>query len=139
MICGDPTVWFANGTYINHPDHRVVAAAALEAVFWLLANLTSMNILAVDGLTAVKVRKVFVEAWGGGDTWVNTAATIERKSDRAAQTCESDGRREPELMLRQWAAEAGKGKDTDYAETFRVITLVSDEDFAEFQQSEGGL
>ena len=139
VICGDPTVWFANGTYINHPDHRAVAAAALEAVFPAAGQPHFYEDLAVEGLTAHKVRKVYVEAWGGGDTWVNTAATIDRKIAALRKHVSQMGEWDPEPMLRQWAAEAGKGKEMDYAETFRVITLVSDEDFAKFQQSEGGL
>ena len=33
VVCGDPTAWFVDATYVNHPDHRAVAAAAIEAVF----------------------------------------------------------------------------------------------------------
>jgi hypothetical protein len=32
-------------------------------------------------------------------------------------------------MLRTWAAERAKGKEMAYAEAFRVVTLVSDEDW----------
>jgi hypothetical protein len=37
-------------------------------------------------------------------------------------------------MLREWAAEIGKGKEMPYAEAFRVVTLVSDEDFTKMQE-----
>src|SRR5512136_269696 len=33
VICGDPTGWFYGDGYINHPDHRAAAEAALDAVF----------------------------------------------------------------------------------------------------------
>ena len=33
VICGDPEGWFYGNDYINHPDHRAAAIAALEAVF----------------------------------------------------------------------------------------------------------
>src|SRR5512144_1039695 len=33
LICGDPTVVWAGDDYINHPDHRAAALAAVEAVF----------------------------------------------------------------------------------------------------------
>lgn len=74
--------------------------------------------------------EVYVEGWGGGDTWVYTTSTIDRKV--AALRCHVSQLREwdPEPMLRQWSAEAAKGKEMAYAETFRVITLVSDEEFA---------
>jgi len=33
VVCGDPTVLFVDNSYINHPDHRAVATAALDAIF----------------------------------------------------------------------------------------------------------
>jgi hypothetical protein len=41
---------------------------------------------------------------------------------------------DPEPMVREWSAEAGQGKEMAYAEGFRVITLVSDEDFSKLQE-----
>lgn len=130
IVCGDPTVWFVDGTYINHPDHRAAAGAVLEAVFPAAGQPHVFQELEQEGLTAHKVRKVYVEGWGGGDTWVNTTSTIDLKiaalRSHASQMRDWD----PEPMLRQWSAEAAKGKEMAYAETFRVITLISDEDFA---------
>ena len=39
-------------------------------------------------------------------------------------------------MLKEWAAGAAKGKEMAYAEGYRVITLVSDEDWAKREQEE---
>ena len=130
VVCGDPSVWFVNGTYVNRPDHRAAAGAAIEAIFPAAGQPHVFQELEEEGLTAHKVRKLYVEGWGGGDTWVNTTSTIDLKI--AALRCHASQLREwdPEPMLRQWSAEAGKGKEMAYAETFRVITLVSDEDFA---------
>jgi len=36
---------------------------------------------------------------------------------------------DPEEQLKTWAAENADGKGMQYAETFRVVTLVSDEDW----------
>ena len=33
VVCGDPTVRFYGNRYLNHPDHRVAADVALDAVF----------------------------------------------------------------------------------------------------------
>src|SRR5258706_9915213 len=33
FICGDPQALWAGENYINHPDHRAVATAAVDAVF----------------------------------------------------------------------------------------------------------
>ena len=36
---------------------------------------------------------------------------------------------DPDPSIRTWASEHGKGKEMAYAEGFRVVTLVSDEDW----------
>jgi predicted GIY-YIG superfamily endonuclease len=36
---------------------------------------------------------------------------------------------DPEPSLKRWAAEHAKGKEMTYAEAFRVVTLVSDEEW----------
>src|ERR687887_1188380 len=33
VVCGDPTVRFYGNRYLNHPDHRVAADVALDALF----------------------------------------------------------------------------------------------------------
>ncbi|MFN3334110.1 MAG: PIG-L deacetylase family protein, partial [Caldilinea sp.] len=130
VVCGDPTVWFVDATYVNHPDHRAAAAAAIDSVFPAAGQPHVFEELAEEGLTAHKVRKLYVEGWGSGDTWVDITNTIDLKI--AALRCHLSQMRDwdPEPMLRQWSAEAAKGKEMAYAETFRVITLVSDEDSA---------
>lgn len=130
VICGDPTLFFVDNSYINHPDHRAVAAAALDAIFPAAGQPHLFEELAAEGFTAHKVRKVYVEAWGSGDTWINTSDVIDLKI--AALRCHVSqmGEWDPEPMIRQWSREAGKGKEMEYAETFRVMTIVSDEDWA---------
>jgi hypothetical protein len=36
---------------------------------------------------------------------------------------------DPEPRIKEWAAERARGKEMLYAESFRVVTLVSDEDW----------
>ena len=36
---------------------------------------------------------------------------------------------DPEPRIKEWAAERGQGKEMAYAEGFRVVTLVTDEDW----------
>jgi LmbE family N-acetylglucosaminyl deacetylase len=136
VICSDPTVFFVDNTYINHPDHRAVAAAALDAVFPAAGQPHVFEELASEGLAAHKVRKVYVEGWGGGDTWINVSSVIDRKVEALRKHTSQMGEWDPEPMLRQWAREAGKGKEMEYAETFRVMNIVSDEDWAKLHPAE---
>ncbi len=133
VVTMDPTVYFVNSSYINHPDHRAAAAAGLEAVFPAAGQPNLFEELVDEGLSAHKVRKVYVDTFGGGDTYVNVADTIDLKVQALRKHVSQMRDWDPEPMLRQWAGEAGKGKEMAYAESFRVITLVSDEDFAKQQ------
>lgn len=132
VICGDPTVVFANSTYINHPDHRAAATAALDAVFPAAGQPQVFEELAEEGLKAHKVRKVYISAWDGGDTFVNIEETIDLKIEALKQHKSQMEGWDPADMMKTWAAESGKGKEMAYAESFRVITLMSDEDWQKY-------
>ena len=136
VICGDPSVFFVDNSYINHPDHRAVAAAALDAIFPAAGQPHVFQELEAEGLTAHKVRKVYVEGWGGGDTWINISTVIDRKVAALRKHASQMGEWDPEPMLRQWSREAGKGKEMEYAESYRVMTIVSDEDWAKLHPGE---
>jgi LmbE family N-acetylglucosaminyl deacetylase len=86
--------------------------------------------LATEGLSAHKTRKVYVSSWSQSDTYVNISETIDLKIE-ALRRHESQMRDwDPAPRVKEWAAEVAKGKEMAYAEGFRVITLLSDEDFA---------
>ncbi|MBW7883564.1 MAG: PIG-L family deacetylase [Caldilineaceae bacterium] len=130
VLCGDPTAWFVDATYVNHPDHRAAAAAAIDAVFPAAGQPHVFADLAEEGLGAHKVRKLYVDGFGNGDTWVNITGTIDQKIAALRQHASQMRDWDPEPMLRKWAQESAKGKEMQYAEQFRVITLVSDEEYA---------
>jgi LmbE family N-acetylglucosaminyl deacetylase len=130
VITGDPTVVWATSTYINHPDHRAAGGAALDAVFPAAGQPNLFEELAEEGLTAHKIRKVYVTAWDKADTFVNISHTIDLKIEALKKHASQMKDWDPEPMIREWAAETAKGKEMQYAEGFRVVTLISDEDFA---------
>jgi LmbE family N-acetylglucosaminyl deacetylase len=129
VICGDPTIVWAGDTYINHPDHRAAATAALDAVFPAAGQPNLFEELEEEGLTAHKPRKVYVTGWNGTDLFVNIEETIDLKITalRAHKSQMKDW--DPEPRIKEWAAERGQGKEMAYAEGYRVVTLVSDEDW----------
>lgn len=130
VICGDPTVTLASDTYINHPDHRAAAVAAIDAVFPAAGQPTLFeDIEAEFGYPAHKPRKVYIQAWSGGTTFVNITDTIDVKIEALRAHVSQMKGWDPEPMLREGAAEMAKGKEMEYAESYKVITLVSDEDW----------
>jgi LmbE family N-acetylglucosaminyl deacetylase len=129
VICGDPTIVWAGDDYINHPDHRAAATAALDATFPAAGQPNLFEDLETEGLVAHKPRKVYVTGWNESDLFVNITSTIDLKVNalRAHKSQMKDW--DPEPRIKEWAAERAKGKEMEYAEGFRVVTLVSDEDW----------
>jgi len=127
LMCGDPTIVWAGNDYINHPDHRAAATAALDATFPAAGQPNLFEEFSAEGLRAHRPRKVYVTSWEGSDVYVNIEETIDLKIQalRAHKSQMKDW--DPEKSIREWAVAAGKGKEMAYAEGFRVVTLVDDE------------
>jgi LmbE family N-acetylglucosaminyl deacetylase len=129
VISGDPTIVWAGNDYINHPDHRAAATAALDAIFPAAGQPNLFEELAEEGFTAFKPRKVYVTTWDAADLYVNIEQTIDLKvaALRAHKSQMKDW--DPDKSIREWAAARGRGKEMAYAESFRVVTLVNNEDW----------
>jgi len=127
VICGDPTVVWSGADYINHPDHRAAALAALDATFPAAGQPNLFEDLAEEGLQAHKVRKIYATAWSDADTFVNIADTLPVKITALRAHISQMKEWDPSEMITRWAAEAARGKEMPYAEGFRVVSLVDDE------------
>jgi len=127
VICGDPTVVWSGADYINHPDHRAAAQAALDATFPAAGQPNLFEDLAEEGLQAHKVRKIFATAWSDADTYINIADTLEIKIAALRAHASQMKDWDPAEMITRWASEAAHGKEMLYAEGYRVVTLVDDE------------
>jgi LmbE family N-acetylglucosaminyl deacetylase len=127
ILCGDPTIVWSGSDYINHPDHRAAAMAALDATFPAAGQPNLFEELEQEGLKAHKVRKVYAHVWDKADVFINIEDTIEAKINalRAHKSQLKDW--DPEEMIKEWASEAARGKEMQYAEGFRVVTLLDDE------------
>ena len=129
LMCGDPTRVWSGDDYINHPDHRAAATAALDAAFPAAGQPNLFEDLEEEGFKAHKIRKVFVGCWEGGNFFVDIEETIEQKI--AALKAHRSQMRDwdPSESVREWGRDSAKGKEMAYAESFRVVTLVNDEDW----------
>jgi LmbE family N-acetylglucosaminyl deacetylase len=126
IITGDPTIVWSGEDYINHPDHRAAAQAALDATFPAAGQPNLFEELAEEGLIAHKPRKVYVNSWGPSDVFVCIDETIETKIEALRAHKSQMGDWDPADSIREWAANSAKGKEMAYAETYRVVTLVED-------------
>ena len=129
VVTGDPTQVFSGEDYINHPDHRAAAQAALDATFPAAGQPNLFEDLADEGLTAHKPRKVYVTSWAPADVYVCIDDTIDIKIAALRAHKSQMGDWDPADMVREWAGNSAKGKEMLYAESYRVVSLVNDKDW----------
>ena len=118
VVCGDPTIVWSGEDYINHPDHRAAATAALDAVFPAAGQPNLFQELEGEGLQAHKPRKVYVTGWSQTDLYVNITETIDVKVAALRAHSSQMGDWDPEPRIKEWAAERARGKEMQFAEGF---------------------
>jgi LmbE family N-acetylglucosaminyl deacetylase len=134
VVIGDPqTVFYGNG-YINHPDHRAAAQAALYAVFPSSETRLIFTDLLEAGYEPHKVRRIYVHGAENTDTVVDITTTIDAKIEALRKHASQLGEWDPEKMIRDWAKdegkkENGKKKKPKYTEAFKV--MINEDDIAE--------
>ena len=134
IIAMDPTVMYTSLGGINHPDHRAVGEATMDAIFPACSQPNLFQELEEEGIFACRVRKVYVSSRGEGDHFVDISSTIVLKIQALQAHVSQVGAMEGlEQRIRQFAARNGAGKEMAYAEVFRVLTLQTDEAWAKAQ------
>jgi LmbE family N-acetylglucosaminyl deacetylase len=116
VIALDPTRMYDGDDYINHPDHRAVAIATMDAV----APIAAMPLLYPELGPAHQVREVWIQWVDDPNTWVDISETLELKIQALLQHRSQVGEEVAE-QVRQWAYQAGRGLVP--AEAFKVIFL----------------
>jgi LmbE family N-acetylglucosaminyl deacetylase len=127
VICYDPTRLFVRSSYVNHPDHRAVGQAALDALSPTSAMPLSFHEQVEEGLQPYRVRHILVASTDQPDTWIDIESTLELKIEALRQhVSQFDGRRDFESMVREWALETGAAAGLPYAEAYRSIVRPPD-------------
>jgi LmbE family N-acetylglucosaminyl deacetylase len=124
VVCSDPTVRFYGTEYMNHPDHRAAASAALDAVFPSSETGAIFPELLAEGLKPHKVKQVFIAGALDPDVFVDIGATLGAKV-RALKAHRSQvGKGEwVEQLLTAWALRDGKRGGVRHAEAFKRMVL----------------
>ena len=127
VVIGDPQGMFYGNEYINHPDHRAAAQAALYAVFPSSETRLIFTELLDEGLEPHKVKRLYVHGTEKSDTWVDIAATIDLKIAALKKHVSQLGDWDPEKMIREWAAEEAREHGLEYAEAYKVMVMENEE------------
>ncbi|MBI3454882.1 MAG: PIG-L family deacetylase [Candidatus Rokubacteria bacterium] len=123
VVCGDPTVRFYGTSYLNHPDHRVAADAALDAVFPSAGTRLIFPELLDEGLEPHHVKTVFVHGADPPDTVIDISAVLDVKLAALKEHCSQMGEWDPTEMITEWAREQGAPRGLAAAEAFRRMLL----------------
>lgn len=124
VVLMDPTMVITpDGTYINHPDHRATAEAALYAVFPSAGTRPIFPELLEEGFEPHNVNKAYLYFTMQPNLFVDTSAYFERKLE-ALRCHVSQIKPDDDLaFVRKWDGELGQAHGFTYAESFRVLNL----------------
>jgi len=79
VVTCDPTNFFPNDRYINHPDHRAAGQVTLDAVFPAAGSRMFFPELLEEGLEPHKVSQVYVAMPQTSNTVIDVTTMFERK------------------------------------------------------------
>ena len=120
VIAPDPTAVFYGTAYVNHPDHRAVGWATIDAVVHMAPNPNYFG-----GSEPWRVGTVLLSGSLDPDSWVDIATTIDAKA--AALACHTSQLGEAgeylRRVVRQRAEDEGRAAGVQLAEGFRVLRL----------------
>ncbi len=125
IVTTDPTVWWYGTASINHPDHRAIGAATLEAVYPTARDrLNFIELERDEGLEPHKVRQVYISGTASPTTKVDVTDFLETKirslHEHKSQIADMEAMAERQRSNKDPEAPEGV---TRYMEQFRVITF----------------
>ena len=127
VVTGDPAGWFYGNGYINHPDHRAAAEAAVSAVFPSAGTRLIFTDLLEAGYEPHDVSRLYIHGSEKNDTWIDISETIEIKIEALKKHASQLDTHGIDKWMRDWAKEDAKDKEFEYAESYRVMMLKNEE------------
>lgn len=124
VMTHDPTVLFVNNEWVNHPDHRAVGEATVDAVFPTARDPLNFREHLDSGVGPWKVAELYLWSTNEANQIVDISTTLERKiaalAHHASQFRSFD---EIARWVRQRSEELGERAGYRAAEGFRRVTL----------------
>ena len=112
--------------FVNHPDHRFVAQAALDMT--VTGGTTAAifpELLLEEGLQPWQgLEETWIAGPAGGPTAVDITPVIERKLDALQAHVSQVGEWDVRTFMKERLAERGREFGYDYAESFRVVSYL---------------
>jgi LmbE family N-acetylglucosaminyl deacetylase len=123
IIVPNPVRSFDLNAFAQHPDHLACGEAALAAIYPCARDRLTFPELIKEGLDPHEVNEVLVVGTGNPDFWVDITTTVETKV-RALKAHHSQvGDRPVHEFVPQRARTVAEGRDMEYAEAFKRLTI----------------
>lgn len=124
VMTHDPTVLFVNNEWVNHPDHRAVGQATVDAVFPTARDPLNFPDQIRDGLAAWKVGELFLWSTNEANQLVDIGSSLDAKL-AALERHASQFRSFDEIArwVRRRSEDLGERAGFRAAEGFRRVTL----------------
>lgn len=125
VVTCDPTVFWYGTTGINHPDHRAIGAATLDAVYPTARDrLNFLELERDEGLAPHKTGQLYISGTQSATTRVDVTAFLETKinalREHKSQIADMEAMAERQRSNRDPEAPVDSPR---YMESFRVITF----------------
>jgi LmbE family N-acetylglucosaminyl deacetylase len=125
VMTHDPLTMFYNNAFINHPDHRAVGTATIDAIYPTARDpLQFYSHILEEGLEPHKVKEIYIFGTESPTVVVDISSTIDRKLAALHHHASQIG--DPAALderIRQRAAETGALGGVPYGEAFRRIIM----------------
>src|SRR6187549_3487861 len=128
IVAPDPSrLWYGN-EYVNHWDHKQAGLLALTVVMPDAPSRPMFPELLDEGLEPFEVPNLWLVS-GQGETYVDISGSMDTKlAALAAHVSQGTEAAEPRVRERAEALAAESGKGYAYAEAFKALRFVDDEE-----------
>lgn len=124
VMTHDPLTLFYNNEFINHPDHRAIGQATVDAIYPTARDPLQFHEQILEGLEPHKVKEIYL--WGSDqpNVLVDISDTIGDKIEALKMHVSQVGEaKELEERVKSRASMAGELYGLSYAESFRRIVM----------------
>lgn len=126
VMTHDPLTLFYNNEFINHPDHRAVGQATVDAIYPTARDPLQFNEQIREGLEPHKVKEIYIFGTESPNVLVDIGDTIADKVEALKLHKSQVGPAEElEQRIRMRSAQVGEPHGLGYAEAFRRIVMRS--------------
>jgi LmbE family N-acetylglucosaminyl deacetylase len=124
VMTHDPLTLFYNNEFINHPDHRAIGQATIDAIYPTARDPLQFNDQIKEGLEPHKVKEIFIFGTEQPNVLVDISEAIEDKIEALKLHVSQVGPAEELAQrIRTRSAQVAEPHGLAYAEAFRRIIM----------------